>query len=517
MKRFAIGCWVLLATATPAAAQELDQRRSVVRPKPTLIDDVDEAAAAMHDLSPFLESSTMAVVDLDLTTINVSEAVNHTLPALGYDSQGDRAKQIAAMIGGPLGKLREAGVRHVYLTVSTRSIVDRGPLMVIPADDPQTVRQLASQWTQQLPPRPEIEVAVESGAVLIGPKVVVDRVRGDQVSQRPDLVLPLKSDQRRDHVLIVSLPGEAREELAAMWPDELENGLPVKVSPAGLVRDVERLRVDWNLPPDGKIRAKVTTPDAKGATRVAEAIGKVMSLTAGLDEAVDVEVGQASVEARTEWDTLLARLKSALAPARQRSRYLRVSNSMKQLGLAMHNYHDTYVHLPPLYYVDSEGEPLLSWRVAILPFIEQNALYQVMQLDEPWDSERNLRAGRTVIPTYQAGDSLPEMPHQTRIRIPVFPGSAWQRDGQPKSFRDITDGLSNTIAAIHAPEDAAVPWAAPEPWVISEDDPQADIFGDRDQVVVLMLDASVRGFTRDELTNERLKKLLTAAGGERID
>ncbi len=70
---------------------------------------------------------------------------------------------------------------------------------------------------------------------------------------------------------------------------------------------------------------------------------------------------------------------------------------------------------------------------------------------------------------------------------------------------------------IAAPAGDAVPWASPEPWVISTADPIGDVFGDRDEVVVLMFDGSVRVLVRDETDREQLKAMLTIAGGESVD
>ena len=64
-------------------------------------------------------------------------------------------------------------------------------------------------------------------------------------------------------------------------------------------------------------------------------------------------------------------------------------NNLKQIGLAMHNYHDARGRLPAAYTVDKDGKPLLSWRVLILPYTEEAALYKEFHLDEPWDSEHN--------------------------------------------------------------------------------------------------------------------------------
>jgi hypothetical protein len=58
--------------------------------------------------------------------------------------------------------------------------------------------------------------------------------------------------------------------------------------------------------------------------------------------------------------------------------------------LAMHNYHAAYNRLPGPAIMSADGKPLLSWRVALLPFLEEQALYEQFRLDEPWDSEHNL-------------------------------------------------------------------------------------------------------------------------------
>ena len=61
------------------------------------------------------------------------------------------------------------------------------------------------------------------------------------------------------------------------------------------------------------------------------------------------------------------------------------SNNLKEIGLAFHNYHDVNGSLPNNSYTP-DGKPLLSWRVHILPFVGESALYQQFNLNEPWDS-----------------------------------------------------------------------------------------------------------------------------------
>jgi type II secretory pathway pseudopilin PulG len=86
---------------------------------------------------------------------------------------------------------------------------------------------------------------------------------------------------------------------------------------------------------------------------------------------------------------LNALLLPAVRVAREASKRPQCNNNLKHLGLAMWHYQEVYDSLPPVYTVDSEGKPLHSWRVLLLPFLEQNSLYDQIRLNEPWDSEFN--------------------------------------------------------------------------------------------------------------------------------
>ena len=85
----------------------------------------------------------------------------------------------------------------------------------------------------------------------------------------------------------------------------------------------------------------------------------------------------------------------AVHSARDAGHRAQSMNNMKQIVLAAINYEETYGHFPAAYIADEKtGKPLLSWRVAILPFLEENALYKQFHLDEPWDSEHNKKLSR---------------------------------------------------------------------------------------------------------------------------
>src|SRR5438132_8532158 len=85
---------------------------------------------------------------------------------------------------------------------------------------------------------------------------------------------------------------------------------------------------------------------------------------------------------------LIGLLLPAVQKVREAAGRAQSQNNLKQIALAVHNYHDVYGHFPQDI-TDKNGKPILSWRVAILPFIEQDNVYKMFKLDEPWDSENN--------------------------------------------------------------------------------------------------------------------------------
>src|SRR5262249_4943269 len=67
----------------------------------------------------------------------------------------------------------------------------------------------------------------------------------------------------------------------------------------------------------------------------------------------------------------------------------RSAMNLREIGVALHNFEAVHRHSRPAALCDAQAKPCLSGRVAILPYIEQGALYQRFKLDEPWDSEHN--------------------------------------------------------------------------------------------------------------------------------
>lgn len=131
-------------------------------------------------------------------------------------------------------------------------------------------------------------------------------------------------------------------------------------------------------------------------------------------------------------------------------------NNIRQLALAMHGFHDNHKGLPPQTFQSG-----LSWRVAILPYIDELELYQQFHLDEPWDSEHNLALLPKMPSIFRSGNAAELAQGKTHYQIFVGPDAPFQTGAKKgPHLTYFTDGTSGTFLVVEAVR--AVPWTKPE-------------------------------------------------------
>ena len=208
----------------------------------------------------------------------------------------------------------------------------------------------------------------------------------------------------------------------------------------------------------------------------------------------------------------VALLVPAVQSARESAKRSQCINNLKQMGLAIHNYVAANDKLPADIR-DDKGKLLLSWRVQLLPYMEQGAIYNEFHLDEAWDSAHN----KTLIDKMPAAYNCPTRknpkPGTTTYRGFTGEGGMFEYvEGKTITFVDVTDGLSNTIGVAEFKE--AVIWTKPDeaktdkPWeLLASDHPGG--------VDALFMDGSVH-FLKTTIVKAVLKALVTRNGGEVI-
>ena len=132
-------------------------------------------------------------------------------------------------------------------------------------------------------------------------------------------------------------------------------------------------------------------------------------------------------------------------------------NNLKQIGLALDNYHHDHGRFPPSAVYSPDGRPLYSWRVLILPYLEQKDLYDEFDLNEAWDSPHNreLLARRPAV-----YDSVGIATEPTLTYSQVFVGEGAAFEGrQGTTLADFPDGPERTLLVVEAAD--PVPWTKP--------------------------------------------------------
>jgi hypothetical protein len=189
------------------------------------------------------------------------------------------------------------------------------------------------------------------------------------------------------------------------------------------------------------------------------------------------------------------------------------TNNLKQLGLAMHNYESTHQHLPTPATLGKKGKKLLSWRVEVLPYIEQDDLYKKFNLDEAWDSEHNLKVFKDnpMPKVFAIPGTTNEADKKTHYQVFVGNGAMFEPTG-PTKLTEISDGTSNTFMVATAAK--AVEWTKPDDIEFEPKAEVAKLLLFKDGVsVVCFGDGSVRAIS-DKVAEKSLRAYVTRNGGE---
>ncbi|MEQ8785189.1 MAG: M56 family metallopeptidase [Pirellulaceae bacterium] len=230
--------------------------------------------------------------------------------------------------------------------------------------------------------------------------------------------------------------------------------------------------------------------------------GKVRLVRVAAEAAIDDQVGAAFAQ--------------AVVASRAAAERAKAMNNLKQIAIALHNYHEVHGHFPASSILGPDGKTSHSWRVALLPYLEQEPLYDSYRLDEPWDSENNKKVLAQMPFVYRLpGDDAKTI----NAGVFVFTGDDAGFPGEPRqkgfTFTDLRDGASNTIFALEA--DREIPWTKPEDISYLPELPLPALGGYRDDGFNLALfDGSVhfQPQPRTPAEQKKFKALITKSGGE---
>jgi predicted Zn finger-like uncharacterized protein len=192
------------------------------------------------------------------------------------------------------------------------------------------------------------------------------------------------------------------------------------------------------------------------------------------------------------------------------------ANNLKQIALGMHFYHDANNRIPPAPGVDllNTGQPKLSWRVALLPHVEQGQLFNRFDQKQAWDQPPNnpLLQQRPMV--YGTPINEPPDPTTTFFQVCTGPNTLFPDVKTPVRMTQITDGTSNTIFALQA-QSGAVPWSKPADIVMTPaGQPLPAQLQGKGTMLVSMCDGSVRFVNLGKLSEETLRRAIDPKDGQ---
>lgn len=596
------GLAVMLTFTSPSAAQ----RRAAAPPlaqraarsaapvkKPTAA----KQATAPNAASPVKPASPRSPLDLQYITGDFALAVVvHPQPILAMPLIQALPVELAQAVaqeqlGIDLSKLREI---IVLLSIDAKGEPQPAVIARFNAPvDQATIERKVRQLFQREGPEAPMAIVPEPHTVLVGRRALLEkmfRAKGDAQSPLLQRLRQLDSGAAAAAVAVVSpLRDELRQAISLLPPLP-----PAFDEVAELPALVDFSQISISVGEKTESAFVVECRDEKSAARLESLMESAIKFA---QEALDAQLAQMqgraapateqapllyarrmfrqtvdSIERQRAGNrlTLHGRGEIGAAPAmaavvaglmlpavqsaRQAAMRSQSVNHLKMIGIAFHNFHDVFGRFPTSSY-DKDGKPLLSWRVHILPFIEQQGLYQQFHFDEPWNSDHNKKliaqmpdvyhhpafsdAERTIYlaPTGPAAVFPPGKDDGGDAKAVAAPGAgipgaggaalggaigqavafrkdnvdlAWARN---VSFRNITDGTSNTIMVVEADPQEAMVWTQPDDLPIDPEKPMVGLGGlQKGGFNALYCDGSVH-FLKTTIAAETLRRLFNPRDG----
>jgi prepilin-type processing-associated H-X9-DG protein len=489
------------------------------------------ADSRVQAIAPFVSSDVFGILEVDLSRADLQglavRVLGNSPPGLITDPKKNLQWSES---------LREAGAREVYFVMSMIDMPGQ-PFVVVPLVGGAHAGRITRLFEGD-GKGPRLFGLPDCGtlhnAVIAGTTAALDRIRRTPVAPRPELATAFATSGGETTVarLLILPSNDSRrvlEEMVPAFPADLGGG-PM----TDLTRGMLWAAFGLEAGPQPSVRLVVESKDASAAKaleRLAQHVTKYVSQMPDLRklarELPQVLAGvKPSVDGTRITMNLDAKQAAALVdaisrPSRESAIRSQCINNEKQIGLAIHNYIASHDAFPPAYTQDKAGKPLLSWRVMILPYIEQDALYKEFHLDEAWDSPHNKALIARMPPTYRCPSASGDLASQGKTRYltsrgksTIFPGN------ETVKLRDVTDGTSNTIMIVETGDANAVVWTKPDDWEVDREPNMAGVLtnhagGDGTGSNFGFADGSVR-FLTERIKPATLRALLSRNGAEVI-
>jgi hypothetical protein len=495
-----------------------------------------------ESLKDFVTSDVIGVAYVDIDNMDLGESVA-LLAKLGF-KQTIRYQQMLEELPQAkedVARMKKAGLSRAYALLRSSDIQAMGTSFVFPlseGSDPQAAIEIIQEVVVKLSggTAPNYQIDHRDGAIIASAASQFERLKNDKGEGSVDrsdiwsaigkgsfgVVLFGDEDSRR----------VVRELMPALPP-------PFDALNGDLVADGTKwIGMSLKLDATPTLNIEIETSDEGSAKMYESVINDAMKMAKFLPQVRDVipksEIkfvfdaiapkrngNRVSISA-SQLTNDLDRLAKVLAPQVRAVRAAAVRtqklNTIRQLMLGMLNYESAHRRWPTQYSASDDGKPLLSWRVHVLPFLDQNELYEKFKLNEPWDSEHNIKLVEQMPEIFwdmRSAALESNKAGETVFQVPAGEGLMFDGTNQVK-FKDITDGSSNTIGLVALPLKNAVPWTKPTDWNVDLENPLEMLKAEgRTRAEVGICDGSVQSFSLK--SPKAWRQLVGRADGELVN
>ena len=485
------------------------------------------AAEDEVSLATLMDETAVAVARIDIT----AEQPGATFAALAFGGQlvpsqlGDWPKVFQKL-------LTAAGVRHVHLILypptklpTAREPFSMDAVCVIPFPSAEAATSFSKLPNLTMANR-SWSIAPHGKYCLLGSADLVASALAEGHPQRPGIDAALAEVEDAPLALVIAPSVDQRRVLTSLLP----------TLPAEQGGDILRAwaeQSEWTtlaFKPEHSLRMTIQAKSPQSALALAGSLDAFLSGTVGKIRAINghpvqLDAVLAALEQRVENDQILMVVDIAKLPPEDNvfdqftlSALMTVNRQqamqhLRQVGIAMQNHHDAMKRFPDAAIRGADGKPLLSWRVRLLPFLGETALYKEFHLDEPWDSKHNRKLIERMPNVYRIAAELP--PGKTCVVLPIGAETAWP-DGRGRVIREFTDGTSNTILIVEADDEHAVVWTQPADLAYDPANPAAGLGGHFGKGFVTGSADSAVHYLPLDANAETLRQLFTPAGREPV-
>jgi hypothetical protein len=487
-----------------------------------------DPAARAKTIAPFIDEQTIAVVHIDIARFKLDTLFDKQIqlvPALKEDILQEKIRDVPQA-----DAFIKAGGKDVYGVIRDPTLMGASYFIVIPVGPQADERAITeNDMFKGL-------IFKRSGDLLLGgpdnPDMsdLLSRIGKTALDQPPELDLAFAAAGDTAAQVLLLPPKFVKrviEETMPQLPKEIGGG-PSSVVTQGCLWAA----LGFDVTPNLMARLVIQSQDAPAAAalnkKLAEVSQNVVQLppvktvVPKLAETINVLIPKVESdqlvlvldEKNKEISNLLDTLTPALQKAKDSAERIASINNLKMIGLSMHNYHDANKHFPAAASYSPDGKPLLSWRVMILPMLEQRKLYDQFHLDEPWDSPNNRTLIDKMPQVFKSPKSKLKEPGKTNYLVPVGQGTVFEgREGM--QMKDIQDGTAHTILAVEVDDDYAVTWTKPDYLHYDPKEPAKGLGGLHKNVfLILFCSGSPHQLPFPFPDEDVLRALFTAASGD---